>query len=695
MCRDPFARDTQGALGQPHTRSRYYHLYLNGHYWGVYYTEERAEAEFGASYMGGDADDFDAVKCANHIGNFATEATDGTLDTWRVLWDKTRAIRTTDASNAKYFEIQGRNADGTRNPALPVLLDVDNLIDDMLVIFYMGDGDAVLSNFLGHDRPNNWFSVYRRGADQGFRFFIRDAEHTLGTTSWVADQTGPWGGSFVNDFTYSNPQRIHQDLMASAEYRLRFADHVQRHFFNDGALTPARCVARFQARANRVEKAMKAESARWGDAQSISGLPVNHPPRYIVADWQAAVDSVINTIMPGRTQTVLNQLIVDGLFSTLAPATFVDDATSAAQHGGAVQAGFQLRLTAPAGTIYYTLDGSDPRAPSGLARGAAYTAPLPISANTFINVRVLNGTTWSALDSAFFSVNTVPAAAANLVVSQIDYNPVGGTEFEFIELMNISAQNIDLTGVHLRDAVDYDFAVHTVLAPGDRIEVVGDPNAFAARYGNDPALKRVGPFVGNLGNGGEHILVVSETEGTIKDFAYDNNLPWPTEADGGGYRLVLVRPMANPDHAIASNWRGSVSASSAPGLSDAESFAGNPSVDADGDGLNAFLEYILGTSDNDNRAGPASIALQTQAFAANSVNEDFLTLTVRRHPAADDALVSIEFSNDLATWFDDPAHVVLVSRSRMTNGMIVELWRAQEPIPAQTKQFLRLRARSR
>src|SRR4029079_5240022 len=189
------------------------------------------------------------------------------------------------------------------------------------------------------------------------------------------------------------------------------------------------------------------------------------------------------------------------LYSTLAPATFVNDATSAAQHGGAVQAGFQLRLTALAGAIYYTLDGSDPRAPSGLARGVAYTAPLPISANTFINVRVLNGTTWSALDSAFFSVNTVPATAANLVVSQIDYNPAGGTEFEFIELMNISAQNIDLTGVHLRDAVDYDFGDHTVPAPGDRIEVVGDPNAFAARYGNDPALKRVGPFVGNLGNG--------------------------------------------------------------------------------------------------------------------------------------------------------------------------------------------------
>jgi hypothetical protein len=55
MCRDPFARDTQGALGQPHTRTRYVHLYLNGVYWGVHYVEERAEADYAASYLGGRA----------------------------------------------------------------------------------------------------------------------------------------------------------------------------------------------------------------------------------------------------------------------------------------------------------------------------------------------------------------------------------------------------------------------------------------------------------------------------------------------------------------------------------------------------------------------------------------------------------------------------------------------------------------
>ncbi|MCP4454165.1 MAG: hypothetical protein GY809_22110, partial [Planctomycetes bacterium] len=34
MVREVFSRDAQHDMGHPYTRSRYYHLYLNGHYWG-------------------------------------------------------------------------------------------------------------------------------------------------------------------------------------------------------------------------------------------------------------------------------------------------------------------------------------------------------------------------------------------------------------------------------------------------------------------------------------------------------------------------------------------------------------------------------------------------------------------------------------------------------------------------------------
>ena len=36
MNRDVFSRDLQGKIGQPYTRSRYYHLYIDGYYWGLF-----------------------------------------------------------------------------------------------------------------------------------------------------------------------------------------------------------------------------------------------------------------------------------------------------------------------------------------------------------------------------------------------------------------------------------------------------------------------------------------------------------------------------------------------------------------------------------------------------------------------------------------------------------------------------------
>ena len=88
-----------------------------------------------------------------------------------------------------------------------MLLDVDNLIDYMLGIFYTGDGDATLSNFLSNNQPNNWYGLRdRTNPNVGFRFFNNDCEHTLGSPSSQVDRTGPFGGSNEGNIINSNPQ---------------------------------------------------------------------------------------------------------------------------------------------------------------------------------------------------------------------------------------------------------------------------------------------------------------------------------------------------------------------------------------------------------------------------------------------------------------------------------------------------------
>ena len=341
MCREVWARDSQGLTGEPYTRSRYYHLYINGHYWGLFMTQERSEAAYAETYFGGNRDDYDTVKAVGD-GDYGIEATDGTLDAWRDLWD---LANLGFENHAIYNQAQGLNPDGTRNPAYPVLLDIDNLIDYMIQVFYDGDRDAPISNFLGNTKPNNWYGIRSRVGDRGFRYFVHDAEHTM--SKGLTDRTGPFSAG--DQFAYSNPQWIHQELMEHEDYRLRFADHAQKRLFDSGILTPTYAIERLQQRANQIDMAIIAESARWGSSSLTKST------------WQSAVNNEINSFFPNRSTTIVSQLKVTRLRSgAVAPLYPGVNPPSFSHSGGEVGANYSLSMSG-SGTIYYTLDGSDPR----------------------------------------------------------------------------------------------------------------------------------------------------------------------------------------------------------------------------------------------------------------------------------------------------------------------------------------------
>ncbi|GAI11770.1 unnamed protein product, partial [marine sediment metagenome] len=53
---------------------------------------------------------------------------------------------------------------------------------------------------------------------------------------------------------------------------MQFADRVNKYFCNGGLLTAAPNIQRWMTRADQIDLAIIAESARWGDAK-------RHPPR--------------------------------------------------------------------------------------------------------------------------------------------------------------------------------------------------------------------------------------------------------------------------------------------------------------------------------------------------------------------------------------------------------------------------------
>ena len=292
-----------GDMGQPYARNGYFHLYINGLYWGVYDWEERTEADFAQTYLGGNADTTDTIKSAGNSNNYLTETTDGNFDAWQNLNNQCIALKrdtTSEASRtARLMQMQGLNPDGSRNPSFPVLLDLNNLIDYLLVIFYDGSFDAPLSTFLNNG-SNNWFGSRDRNGTRGFAFFIHDNEHGFDTMTQSYNRVGPWGGSGNNNwgqgqygtretFNRSNPQYLHELLAYSSEYRLHFADRVQKHYFNGGALTTAGALNRMNALANQVALIIHAEAARWGS----SSLNRN--------SWTTAKNTAINFINNGGT----------------------------------------------------------------------------------------------------------------------------------------------------------------------------------------------------------------------------------------------------------------------------------------------------------------------------------------------------------------------------------------------------------
>ena len=422
-------------------------------------------------------------------------ATDGNLDAWNRLWDVANAGFDTDEP---YYRVQGLNVDGTPNRAYERLLDVDNLIDYMLVIFYGGNLDSPVGRFNNNNNPNNVYVIYNRRRPDGFKSFIHDAEHTLLVDDvhgygdeLYTDRTGPFpAGSSRDRF---NPQWLHQQLAAHPEYRMRFADRTHRHFFNQGLLTPDVSTARFMARAAEIDLAIIAESARWGDANSSR-------PRTKDDHWQRVIDAIVETWFPQRTGIVLGQLRAKGLYPSNDAAVF--NLNGRHQHGGHLSAGDVLTITNPneSGTVYYTLDGSDPRLRNSQAASSSaveYTVPLTLTGTTHVSARVRDAHEWSALNEATY---VLPVVAGNIRVTEMMYHPEefpsGNPDAEFVELQNMGSQTMNLVKTRFTKGIHFTFP-NTQLGPKDSIIVVKDQAAFAQQH---PAFTATiaGEYTGGL-----------------------------------------------------------------------------------------------------------------------------------------------------------------------------------------------------
>lgn len=348
--RDQWMRDSQASMGHPAARGLFVHLYLNGLYWGVYNLTERPNEDFAADHFGGTAEDYD---CRN-----ADNVLEGDEVAWKRLFARANAGVKGDQEYA----------------AIQELLDIPGFIDLMILNFYAGNADW--------DHASNWYAARRRNPPGPFHFFVWDGERTLENVEADTVQ--------LDDD--QSPLRLFQKLRENPEFRMEFADRVQRSLFGEGALTPQHATERFQSWANRLDQAIVAESARWGDyRRDVHPYKVGPYLLYTRDEhWRPEIQRVMQQFFPHRGAVVIRQFRREHLYPK------VDPPAGVGKDG-------QIEFGAGATVIYYTLDGSDPRRPGGKLSPSAkkYEGPAPLTGSVSLKARALAGVPqtgeWSAL----------------------------------------------------------------------------------------------------------------------------------------------------------------------------------------------------------------------------------------------------------------------------------------------------------
>lgn len=363
--RDQFARDLQGEISGYQSKGTHVSLFINGLYWGLYNIAERDDSDSAAAKFGGDKRNYNVV-------SFGPNSRDGNMIPYK---DWVAKLATTDMS------VKENYLEAIKD------IDLDAYVEYMLIKNVLADKDWP---------HNNWEVAHSPRDGVPYRYFVWDTESAM--LEYNLDVLSSSGTP-----SSLSPQVVHTALKASAEYRMKYADAIQRLVLQEDApLSSTGLRKRYSEMAETVRPRVFAEAARWGTYRKdhLNGVA------YGMADWDKECKAITNSFMVARQPAIMQQFLKHGLYPNTRPATLQID-----------EGGSAVSMSAEAGTIYYTTDGSDPRvAFEGTVNPAALRyegESITSEEDAMIKARVLSAEgEWSALTEMPI-VGSAPAIVRN------------------------------------------------------------------------------------------------------------------------------------------------------------------------------------------------------------------------------------------------------------------------------------------
>lgn len=514
--------DLQLQMGYPAPHGRFVQVFFNQQYIGVYHLMERPDADFFKDYYFKNIDkaSIEVRKNASYLQQ----------PYYITLYDELEEYIKNDLSISQNYQ------------KLNKVLDLNQTAAYLLLNHYSGNFDYDKNrNNLGASALNN-----------SYKFILWDVDLTLGNEGVFKDI---YGEQLVfNGLEFTGP--VPAQLLQNEEFKLKLADALYCNCFNNGTLTNENVGKVYEKRAGEVRQALVAESARWGTIDFEFNSPNGHfqvDDWWVDEEWEKELENTLNHFIENRTDTLIRQYKNAGIFPGLKPVGWGSEMEIWNEP-------IELFNKNSSGEIYYTTDGTDPRAFGGVISSTAkrYVDPFKIKNGSTVTVRVKDGNVWSVTCPKKIYI---PQSYHNVIINEIHYAPndsitskldtIAGKKFEFIELYNSSNMAVDLTDVELSAGIKYKFKKGTKIESKTYLVLSADSIMFTNRYGFSP----FGEFKGNLSNEGEAILLKSPFYETLDSISYQIEFPWPEIVNIGGTSLSLLGTDLNNE--VVTNWKAS------------------------------------------------------------------------------------------------------------------------------------------